>query len=126
MEILTILVSSNIHFKNRSCGSYSFFKPVVINFVFLLITCKGPVVKTFLRLFEEYPQSQEFFSDFRGTPLEALKDDHKLSTILQEHAIRVLRVVEKVIGRIEDLEKVYNFYLNTITKKDTQNVNITY
>ena len=72
-----------------------------------LITYKGPVVKTFLRLFEEYPQSQEFFSDFRGTPLEALKDDHKLSTILQEHAIRVLRVVEKVIGRIEDLEKVY-------------------
>ena len=60
-----------------------------------------------MRLFEEYPQSQEFFSDFRGTPLEALKDDHKLSTILQEHAIRVLRVVEKVIGRIEDLEKVY-------------------
>ena len=67
-----------------------------------------------MRLFEEYPQSQEFFSDFRGTPLEALKDDHKLSTILQEHAIRVLRVVEKVIGRIEDLEKVlYDFYLNT-------------
>ena len=100
---------------------------MVINFVFLLITYKGPVVKTFLRLFEEYPQSQEFFSDFRGTPLEALKDDHKLSTILQEHAIRVLRVVEKVIGRIEDLEKVlYDFYLNTITKKDTQNVNITY
>ena len=59
-----------------------------------------------MRLFEEYPQSQEFFSDFRGTPLETLKDNPKLSTILQEHAIRVLRVVEKVIGRIEDLEKV--------------------
>ena len=62
--------------------------------------------ETFLRLFEEYPMSQQFFIDFRGTPIEALRNDARLSNALQEHAVRVLRVVEKVIGRLEDLEKV--------------------
>lgn len=66
----------------------------------------GGVEDTFLRLFEEYPMSQQFFGDFRGTPVEALRNDARLSNALQEHAVRVLRVVEKVIGRLEDLEKV--------------------
>ena len=50
--------------------------------------------------------SQQFFIDFRGTPIEALRNDARLSNALQEHAVRVLRVVEKVIGRLQDLEKV--------------------
>ena len=62
--------------------------------------------ETFLRLFEEYPMSRQFFRDFRGTSVEAIKSDVKLSQALQEHAVRVLRVVEKVIGRIDNLEKV--------------------
>ena len=64
------------------------------------------MAETFLRLFEEYPMSQQFFIDFRGTPIESLRNDARLSDALQEHAVRVLRVVEKVIGRLEDLEKV--------------------
>ncbi len=67
---------------------------------------KKDVTEPFLRLFEEYPMSQQFFTEFRGTPVEALKNDAKLASVLQDHAIRVIRVVEKVIGRIEDLEKV--------------------
>lgn len=69
------------------------------------------VSEPFLKLFEEYPMSQQFFVDFRGTPVEALRDDKQLSIKLQEHAIRVLRVVEKVIGRLEDLEKVLFMFL---------------
>jgi hypothetical protein len=70
----------------------------------------GGMAETFLRLFEEYPQSQQFFSDFNGTPIEALRQDARLSKALEEHAVRVVRVVEKVIGRLEDLEKVHLLY----------------
>ena len=66
----------------------------------------NPITEPFLKLFEEYPMSQQFFLEFRGTPPEALKNDVKLNRALQEHGVRVLRVVEKVIGRIDDLEKV--------------------
>lgn len=66
----------------------------------------GGVAETFLRLFEEYPKSQEFFLHFRGTPVESLRSDLKLSLELQEHAVRVMQVVEKVIGRLESPEKV--------------------
>ena len=73
---------------------------------------QGQVGETFLRLFEEYPTSQQFFSNFRGTSVEALRDDVRLSNALQEHAVRVLRVIEKVIVRLEDLEKVsFTFYI---------------
>lgn len=69
------------------------------------------VAETFLRLFEEYPMSQQFFGRFRGTPIESLRTDVRLSGALTEHAVRVLRVVEKVIGRIENLEKSKNYLL---------------
>ena len=69
----------------------------------------NPVTEPFLRLFEEYPMSQQFFLEFRGTPTEALRNDVRLNTVLQEHGVRVMRVVEKVIGRLEDLEKVLCF-----------------
>ena len=64
------------------------------------------VADTFLRLCEEYPKSQEFFSHFRDTPVAALREDLKLSKALEEHAVRVMQVVEKVIGRLETPEKV--------------------
>lgn len=64
------------------------------------------VADTFLKLFQEYPKSQEFFFHFRDTPVEALKEDVRLSRALQEHAVRVMQVVEKVIARLENAEKV--------------------
>ena len=48
--------------------------------------------------------SQQFFVDFKGTPIEAMKNDPKLHHALQQHAIRVTRVVEKVIGRLDHLD----------------------
>ena len=56
--------------------------------------------------FQEYPKSQEFFSHFRDTPIETLREDVRLSQALQEHAVRVMQVVEKAIGRLDNLEKV--------------------
>jgi hypothetical protein len=57
------------------------------------------IAETFLHLFQEYPRSQEFFARFRNLPVEALRSDKRLATALQEHAVRVMRVVEKVVGR---------------------------
>ena len=38
--------------------------------------------------------------------MDTLQGDLRLSRALQEHAVRVMQVVEKVIGRIQNLEKV--------------------
>eukprot|EP00095_Tigriopus_kingsejongensis_P009097 snap_masked-scaffold295_size218279-processed-gene-1.5 protein:Tk09097 transcript:snap_masked-scaffold295_size218279-processed-gene-1.5-mRNA-1 annotation:"PREDICTED: cytoglobin-1-like" len=70
------------------------------------------VADTFLKLFEDYPKSQEFFSHFRNTPVEALKEDVRLSRALQEHAVRVMQVVEKVIGRLENMDRSNQYLLN--------------
>ncbi len=66
----------------------------------------GGVAETFLRLFEEYPRSQEFFSQYRSSTLEALRSDPKLMKSLTEHAVRVLQVVEKVVARMDSTNKV--------------------
>ena len=81
----------------------------------------NPVTEPFLRLFEEYPMSQQFFLEFRGTPTEALRNDVRLNTVLQEHGVRVMRVVEKVIGRLEDLEKVLCLSIKSSTKEFRSN-----
>jgi hypothetical protein len=47
-----------------------------------------------------------FFLRFRGTPVDDLRDDVKMSQTLQEHAIRVMQVVEKVIARLDNQDKV--------------------
>ncbi|TRY68236.1 hypothetical protein TCAL_04160 [Tigriopus californicus] len=70
------------------------------------------VADTFLKLFQEYPKSQEFFFHFRDTPVEALKEDVRLSRALQEHAVRVMQVVEKVIARLENADKSNQYLLN--------------
>lgn len=64
------------------------------------------VDEAFIRLFEEYPSSQEFFIQFRGSPIEDIKNDAKMLSALKEHAVRVFQIVEKVIGRLDDLRKV--------------------
>ena len=66
----------------------------------------GEIEETFIRLFEEYPSSQEFFVQFRGSPIHDLKNNVNLRKTLQEHAVRVFQLVEKVIGRIDSLQKV--------------------
>ena len=65
------------------------------------------VSAAFIRLFEEYPRSKEFFTQFKGTPIAEIQSDPKLSKALQEHSVRVFQLVEKVIGRMEPtIEKV--------------------
>ena len=63
------------------------------------------VDEAFIRMFEEYPSSQEFFIQFRGSPIEEIKNDARLLRILKEHGLRVFQLVEKVMGRLEDLKK---------------------
>ena len=67
------------------------------------------VSSAFIQLFEEYPRSQDFFTAFKGTPIEEIQSNVILSQTLQEHAVRVFQLVEKVIGRMEpSIEKVCN------------------
>ena len=49
------------------------------------------VAETFFRLFEEYPQSRIYFGHL-GNSMDELRKDPKLSSALQEHAVRVLQV----------------------------------
>ena len=55
---------------------------------------KEETMKLTLRLFQDYPQSQQFFLHFKGMPTEALQSDPKLVYALQQHAIRVTRIVD--------------------------------
>lgn len=65
------------------------------------------ISSAFIKLFEEYPQSQEFFTQFKGTPVEKIKSDLVLSKTLEDHSVRVFQLVEKVIARMEpSIEKV--------------------
>ena len=61
----------------------------------------------FIQLFEEYPKSREFFSQFRSTSIEEIKSNVTLLKKLQDHSVRVFQLVEKVIVRMEpSIEKV--------------------
>ena len=70
------------------------------------------VSAAFIRLFEEYPQSREFFTQFKDTPIEEIQSNVILSKTLQDHSVRVFQLVEKVIGRMEPtIQKVRAFPL---------------
>ena len=45
---------------------------------------------------------------FRDAPVEELRADVRLYSALQEHALRVMQVVEKVVGRLDSQEKARN------------------
>ena len=55
------------------------------------------MAETFFRLFEEYPQSMAFFG-YLGNSREELRKDPKLSSALQEHAVRVLQVLMNLVA----------------------------
>ena len=84
----------------------------------------GEIEETFIRLFEEYPSSQEFFVQFRGSPIHDLKNNVNLRKTLQEHAVRVFQLVEKVIGRIDSLQKVREIGPLHLNKMFNCNVNV--
>ena len=85
------------------------------------VSDKEDGIKLALKLFQEYPQSQQFFLDFQGTPIEALKNDPKLNYAMQQHAIRVTRIVEKIVARLDHLEMVNNkhiiYSISCVTQK---------
>ena len=74
------------------------------------------VEETFIRLFQEYPSSQEFFVQFRGSPVEDIRNNVKMTKVLQEHAVRVFQLVEKVIGRLDSLQKASLLYVTFLVR----------
>ena len=61
-------------------------------------------LKSFLvfRLFETHPDIQDVFTPFRGMT----KEEMKHSSSLRTHALRVMSAVEKLLARINDMDKV--------------------
>ena len=75
------------------------------------------VTAAFVQLFEEYPSSKDFFTEFKGTPIEEIQSNVILSKTLEEHSVRVFQLVEKVIGRMEpSIEKVFGSLLLIVVK----------
>ena len=54
------------------------------------------------RLFETHPDIQDVFTPFRGMT----KEEMKHSSSLRAHALRVMSAVEKLLARINDMDKV--------------------
>ncbi|CAB4067707.1 unnamed protein product [Lepeophtheirus salmonis] len=65
----------------------------------------------FIRLFQEYPQTQDYFPTFRNVPLEELSNNTNMVQLLHEHSIKVMQVIEKTISRIESLDKATPYLL---------------
>ena len=67
----------------------------------------------FIKLFQDsrfpryFPKFQEFFPEFNGTPINEIQSNECLSGKLQDHADKVLELVEKIIVSLEpNMEKV--------------------
>ena len=56
----------------------------------------------YFRLFETHPDIQDVFTPFRGMTKEEMKHSSSLKT----HALRVMSAVEKLLARINDMDKV--------------------
>lgn len=61
-------------------------------------------VITFLSLFETHPDVQSVFLPFNGLT----KEDLRRSKQLHAHALKVMNFIQKVIGRINEPEKLYH------------------
>ena len=62
---------------------------------------KIEVTAAFIKLFEQYPLSQEYFVQFKGTPIEKIKSCEKHSKALKEHSSKLFHLVERGILRME-------------------------
>ena len=65
------------------------------------ITGSISIMAMFIKLFEDYPDSRDFFTQFKGKPVNKIKSNVVLSKMLQSHSIIVFQLVEKVIGMME-------------------------
>ena len=61
----------------------------------------------FIKMFEKYPESRNYFLQFKDTQTEELQQNSKLLNDLKAHAARVFLLVEKVILSMDhNLENV--------------------
>ena len=77
-----------------------------------VVTSTGPSA-VFIKLFEDsrfprfFPKFQEFFPAFNGMSINEIQSDECLSGKLQDHAVKFLQLVEKIIVSMEpNMEKV--------------------
>ena len=77
-----------------------------ISIEFSKTNASGPT-ETFIKMFEKYPESRNFFTKFKDTQKEEFESNSELLKDLKAHSVRVFQLVEKVIMNMDhNLEKV--------------------
>ena len=62
---------------------------------------------TFIKMFEKYPESRNFFTKFKDAQTEEFESNSKLLKDLKAHSVQVFQLVEKVILNMDqNLDKV--------------------
>ena len=77
-----------------------------ISIEFSKTNASGPT-ETFIKMFEKYPESRNFFTKFQDAQTEEFESNSMLLKDLKGHSVRVFQLVEKVILNMDhNLEKV--------------------
>ena len=77
-----------------------------ISIEFSKTNASGPT-DTFIKMFEKYPDSRNFFTKFKDAQNEEFESNSELLKDLKAHSVRVFQLVEKVILNMDNnLEKV--------------------
>lgn len=69
-------------------------------------------IDLFIKLFTHFPESQDFFTDFKGLPIEEVKEHKKL----RAHALSVMYALKSFIDNLDDEET-----LDALVRKNAKN-----
>lgn len=69
-------------------------------------------IELFIKLFTHFPESQNFFKDFKGLPIEEVREHKKL----RAHALSVMYALKSFIDNLDDEET-----LDALVRKNAQN-----
>ena len=72
------------------------------------------------RFFEEYPDNQDFFTEFRDLNRKELRD----STGLQQHAMRVMRALACIVDSIDDAHVLISVLHKTVDSHLTRGIRV--
>ncbi|CAG2244489.1 unnamed protein product [Mytilus edulis] len=73
---------------------------------------KNNGIELFIKLFTHFPESQNFFKDFKGLPIEEVREHKKL----RAHALSVMYALKSFIDNLDDEET-----LDALVRKNAQN-----
>nr|KAG5711459.1 hypothetical protein BaRGS_025886 [Batillaria attramentaria] len=81
---------------------------------------QGNGVAFMLRFFEEYPDNQEFFTEFRDLSPDELRENQGL----QQHAMRVMRALTCIVESIDDAHVLISVLHKTVDSHLTRGIRV--